>query len=293
MVLPLIPVVGFGLLVTWFVIYGMHRGNQDWLLPLLNALAHPQGSFLKRIVLKPVSLAAAAISWIVSHVDHALSVAASHTIAPVAHWIHGIAAWISHVFWTAEHFAEATAHAFERLTAQTIPRAIHKAVAPVAHTARLGLREADLVAHRLRVYARGIDRLLHNRVLPGLRAVERAIDITIPRALGRIRTRVGTLEHDLTHPSRAWLKRLARSMWAVALFGLLIRTLARRFPWLFCRKVKSVGNRVCGLDTDLLNTLLLDTLLISGTVSIVQVARELQTIEGAAVGLLRDFIDEF
>jgi hypothetical protein len=85
---------------------------------------------------------------------------------------------------------------------------------------------------------------------------------------------------------------MARTMWAVALFGLVIRTLARRFPWLFCRKTANVGRRVCGLDTDLLSALLLDTLIIGGTISVVQMAKELQAIEGAALAIIRDGIDE-
>ena len=103
---------------------------------------------------------------------------------------------------------------------------------------------------------------------------------------------VGTLEHELAHPSRAWLKRLARSMWAVALFGLLVRFLVRRFPWLFCRKVSSVGKRLCGLDQDLLNALLLDTVIISGSISVVEFARDLEAVEGVAVSLMRGFIRE-
>src|SRR5204863_9008550 len=99
-------------------------------------------------------------------------------------------------------------------------------------------------------------------------------------------------EDRFTHPSRAWLKRIARSMWGVALFGLLIRVLARRFPWLFCRKVSGVGRRLCGLDQDLLNALLLDTVLIAGTISVVEFARDMQKIEGAAVELMSGFIRE-
>lgn len=288
----LILLVPFGLVLAWLVLFGMHRSINDWLVPFLTGLLHPHGSFLTRAALKPFSVSARGVLWLVNRVDHAITKAASHSTAAIAHWLNGLTSWVTHLFNAAESFALDVEHAFGRIVHHTIPHAIHAAVAPVAHTARLGLREAEQVAHRLRVYARGIDRLLHDRILPGIRALERTVEVTIPRALGRIRTRVRALEHDLTHPSRAWLKRLARSMWAVALFGLVIRTLARRFPWLFCRKTKTVGGRLCGLDQGLLNALLLDTLILSGTISVVAFARELQAIEGAALAIMREGIDE-
>jgi hypothetical protein len=242
--------------------------------------------------MKPLSLAAGGVLWIVNQVDHAISKAASHASAAVAHWFHGIASWITHVFSAAESFALDVEHAIGRIVHHAIPHAIHVATVPIWRGIDHLERDLHHLTQRLAHFARGIDRLLTHRVLPAIRHLEHAVDVTIPRALGRIRTRVGTLEHDLAHPSRAWLKRLARSMWAVALFGLLIRTLAKRFPWLFCRKVKTVGNRLCGLDQDLLNSLLLDTILISGTISVVEFAKDLQAVESAAVDLMAGFIRE-
>jgi hypothetical protein len=287
-----IPVVGFALLVAWFLLFGMHRTTNDWLTPLLTGLAHPHGSFLTRAALKPFSLAAGGVLWLVNRVDHFVSKAASHASAAVAHWLHGLAGWVTHVFSAAEAFALDVEHAFTRLVHHTIPHAIHVATVPLWRGIDHLERDLHHLQQRLTHFARGIDRLLTHRVLPALRHLEHAIAVTIPRELGRIRTRVGQLEHDLTHPSKAWIKRLARAMWAAALLGLLIRTLARRFPWLFCRKVKTVGGRICGLDADLLNALLLDTLVISGTISVVAMAKELQALEPAALAIMRAGIDE-
>lgn len=288
----LILVPPLALIVAWYVLFGMHRTSNDWLVTLLTRLAHPQGSFLTRAAMKPLSLAAGGVLWVVNQVDHAISKAASHASAAVAHWLHGLASWFTHVFNAAEAFALDVEHAFTRLVHNTIPHAIHVATVPLWRGIDHLERDLHHLQQRLTHFARGIDRLLTHRVLPALRHLEHAIAVTIPRELGRIRTRVGQLEHDLTHPSKAWLKRLARAMWAAALLGLLIRTLARRFPWLFCRKVKTVGGRVCGLDSDLLNALLLDTLIISGTISVVAMAKELQALEPAALAIIRAGIDE-
>jgi hypothetical protein len=290
--LVLVPLVGFGLLLAWIVLFGMHRTTNDWLVTLLTRLAHPQGSFITRAALKVVSLAAGGVLWIVNQVDHAVSKAASHASAAVAHWFHGIAAWLTHVFTAAEDFALDVAHGFERLVEHTIPREIRAATRPLWRGIDALEHDLSRLIARLRAFERGIDRLITTRILPAIRAAEHAIAVTIPRELGHIRSRVGQLEHDLTHPSRAWLKRLAASLWGVALFGLLIRTLARRFPWLFCRKVSGVGRRLCGLDQGLLDSLLMDTVLIAGTISVVEFAKDLQAIEKPAVDLMAGFIRE-
>ena len=125
MPIVVVPLVGFALLIAWFLLFGMHRTTNDWLTPLLNSLVHPHGSFLTRAALKPLSLAAGGILWIVNQVDHAVSKAASHASHAVAHWFHGIASWITHVFSAAESFAEDVAHGFERLVTHTIPHEIH------------------------------------------------------------------------------------------------------------------------------------------------------------------------
>jgi hypothetical protein len=289
-VLPLIPVVGFGLLLAFLVLFGMHRTNQDWLVPLLRQLAHPQGSFLKRAVLKPLALVAAGIANIVQNVDHSISLAASHATAGVAHWLDGLASWVIRSYVVAGNFSAEVAHGFERLVTHTIPREIHSATRPLWRGIDHLERDFTQLRDRLRAFAKGIDTLIAHRILPAIRHLEHAIAVTIPRELGRIRSRVGSLEDRVTHPSRAWLKRIARSMWAVALLGLLVRTLAKRFPWLFCRKTKVVGNRLCGLDQDLLNALLLDTVLIGGSISIVEFAREMQSIERVGAEIIHGFI---
>lgn len=292
--MPLVLVAGVGLsvLLLAFTMQGMQGGSPYWLKALLNAFAHPHGSFLKRTALKALAPLAHGVAWIYHETMHAFSVAASHSIHSATRWVEGLAAWVTHLAVTVGDLAADTEHAVVRLVHHELPRQIHKATAVIGHEAHLGLREAEQVAHRLRVYARGIDRLLNEKIRPAIRALRHTIEVTLPRELGRIRARARSIENEIRHPSRTWLKRMARTMWAVALFGLVIRTLARRFPWLFCRKTASVGRRVCGLDSDLLGALLLDTLILSGSISVVQMAKELQAIEGAALAIIRDGIDE-
>jgi hypothetical protein len=279
-------------LLSFTVVYGMERANRNWLEPLVVALSHPQGSFFKRLALKALGELLKGLSFVIRYVTHHLSVAASHSIAPVTAWVAGLAAWLTAWVSTAADFAGTTAFAIERLATHTIPHEAHKVRVELKHGID-ELAHLEAVAQaKLRAYARGIDRIVTHDVLPKIRAAEHAIAVTLPRDIAGVRHRVGSLAHDFEHPKRAWLRRVATSMWALAFFGLLVKFLARRFPWLFCRKVKSVGNRLCSLDQDLLNSLIADTLLLSGTISVIAFAEELQSVEGEILRLIEGFIDE-
>jgi hypothetical protein len=283
---------GLPVLLGAIVLLALAETAKVWLEPTVAGLTHRRGSFIGRIadlVTVPLRAAAAAIF---AGVSHSISVAASHRMRPLARWISGAGSWLLAVVFGFALLARDTAYGFERLTTVVLPRQIGRATRPINRRALAALGLAGALAAQLARYRRGIDRLIRTKVMPQIRHATHAVDVAIPRALGRIRTRVGRLEDRVSNPSRAWLRRIARSLWAAGLAGLFIRALARRFPWLFCRKVKGVGQRVCGLDAGLLDSLLLDTLVLSGTISVVQMARELQAIEGAAVNLVRGFVDE-
>ena len=56
--------------------------------------------------------------------------------------------------------------------------------------------------------------------------------------------------------------------------------------WMRCTKVRRVGRNVCRMDGNLLDAMLLDTLLIASSLSVVQFAKELQAVEHEVVGLM-------
>jgi hypothetical protein len=288
----LIVVIPIAALITWWTIYGMERGNNQWLVPLVNAFAHPQGSFLTRVALKAAGAVLAAVSWIVRYVTHYLSVAAAHSIGTVANWIHGLTAWVAHVGAAAEDFAVDVEHAIGRIVHNEIPAAVHRATVPIWRGIDHLEHDAARLAARLKAFQVGIDRLLTHRVLPAIRAAEHAIAVTIPHELGRIRARERALERDLAHPSRAWLKRIWTAGWILVGAGLMLKLLARKFPYLFCRNTTNALKSVCGLDSSLLDSLLLDGLAIVGAISVVEFAEALQEIEGEAVSILGTLIKE-
>lgn len=112
--------------------------------------------------------------------------------------------------------------------------------------------------------------------------------ISVPREIPKI----GELR-------RAWdwtkghLDSLRKLGTVAGLVGLTAATLGRLgLGFVRCSKVKRIGRGVCGLDESLLESLLADALLVVGAISIVEFAKELQTIEGVTVDALRGFVRE-
>ena len=148
-----------------------------------------------------------------------------------------------------------------------------------------------------------------------------------------VQARLGALRRELVaeeHKAQAWIGRTAKQARAfarqlgllrwlagigsVATLGALIakhlhigwltryRTLGALglailarlgLKWTRCNNVGKAGRQLCGLDTSLLDELLLDTVAILGTVSIVAFAHDLQGVTDESVNIMRGFIREF
>lgn len=283
--------IGLVALISGLALLGMSTTAQTWAQATLKGgIGAPRGGLLG-ILTMPARLLERAVVPALNYVEHELSKAASHYMHPIARWLDGIGHEARSAIVATGLLAEATAHAFERETHVVIPRAIRRETRPISRRATAALGAAAATAAALARYRHGIDRLLRDKVEPQLRRLERATTQTIPRELGRIRARARALERELTHPSTAALRRLAARLWVLGIAGLVVRALARRFPWLFCRKVSTLGKRVCGLDQDLLNALMFETLLLTGTINLETLAKQCQGIARIGEAAIQDLIE--
>lgn len=265
---------------------------KSWLEPLLASTATRKGGTIARIIDIPGSLIRGVAASAFSRVTHSISTAAMHRMHPLARWFHAAGSLVIGTSWAISRFAEDTAYSIEHLATVTLPREIHAATRPIGHRASKALAGALAAAAAARHLRRYLDRLYGHTIRPALHHLEHAVDVTIPRSLGRVGLRVRDVERTLTHPSTKWLRRTAAALWGAALLGLMVRTLARKFPWLFCRQVGNVGKRICGLDSSLLQSLLLDTLAIASVISVVEMAEVLQELEHEALVILHAGIKE-
>jgi len=118
-------------------------------------------------------------------------------------------------------------------------------------------------------------------------------DVVIPRDLSGLRGRVREAEHEI---GRLWdrVRGIAPGVVGGLALGALTFALGRLgLGWARCSNVGKVGRRICGLDQNLLESLLLDTIAIVGTVSVVEFIRDAQAVENVALGALGGFIREF
>lgn len=118
--------------------------------------------------------------------------------------------------------------------------------------------------------------------------VEHVIEWDIPRLRARTKALEGRLGR-LAHTIRAH----ARPLVGAALTAALVAALARiGAGWVRCTNVKRLGKSACGLNDNLLESMLAGALVVASSVSIVELAKACQEIEGACEDGVRFFVRE-
>jgi hypothetical protein len=229
----------------------------------------------------PVSAALRATSKNVSHwlavaalnSQHAWNYTANQTAATFRHVAREVEA-LSRALYGVAHYAKWAVPQY------TIGRIVRLVEAFIEHEL---VRLAHRLGHRIQIIHKTVQVIAHKTTVvyktaahAGTVAVEwRGFSI---RQWRRTLRRVGRLE-----------KRFG----TVAFAGLVAAALTRLgLKWLRCSKNKDLAKTVCGMDANLLESLLLDTTAILGAISVVEMARDLQAIEGEAVTLMRGFVRE-
>lgn len=159
-----------------------------------------------------------------------------------------------------------TLHALTQLRRVLVPAMIAAHIAWIPrHLAALAAKVATLTA---RAPVHIIRHTIEVAKPTVVHIVNKAIAVAPPR-IGRLEREAGALADRV--------KSLGRRLAPAAVAALVVATVARLgLGWLRCSRVKRVGKQVCGMDSSLLDTLLADTVLIAGTISLVEFAKGLQ-----------------
>jgi hypothetical protein len=258
--------VGFAVIMSALALHGLHHTSTVWLRSTLNGLAHPRGGFLRRAAFGPLTLLGRGVLRVEHYARAGISHWTSASSHVLANWLIGLRIVWHGLISEVEAIPHDVADALGYMRHRTIPHLINISLWPVrklAHEAHRLAHAANAYAHHEahriwrgidhlehRLTARftklyhGIDQFVHHTVWPRVRADERRIAGVISRDLPRIRAEEKALSNRLS--------RLEKALGLGALTALLVRVLARRFPWLFCRNVTNVGKRVCGLDPSMI-----------------------------------------
>lgn len=163
-------------------------------------------------------------------------------------------------------FAADTLHALTQLRRVIVPAMIAAHIAWIPrHLAALAAKVASLAA---RAPVHIIRHTIEVAKPSVVNIVNKAVAVPLPR-IGRLEREAGELADRI--------KSLGRRLAPAAVAALVVATVARLGAgWLRCSRVKRVGRNVCGMDSGLLDSLLADTLLVVGTISLVEFAEGLQ-----------------
>jgi chemotaxis regulatin CheY-phosphate phosphatase CheZ len=233
---------------------------------------------------RPLGPIAAAFRWVDHETQRLLGIAALNS-QHAATYLFGEAAkqvkWIGREILALSHLQFTGIHT---LLHTTLPRLEHRALLrarSIAHG----------VEHRVTVNIGSLRRELRIGVKGLQRAVIRA-DHAAARALDWSEGAFGRAEKTARAQAKrlSALERFALSAAFAAAVAVALRRLGMK--WLRCSNTKKAAKSLCGMDVNLLESLLLDATAIVGTISVIEMAKELQSIEGEAVKLMRGFVRE-
>jgi hypothetical protein len=246
---------------------------------------------------------------LVKYVAHELGQFATASIFAMARWLTGLRQYILVVgFWTLlwpvelYKFASWLVHRYipQAIRAHTggtvkvvhgvvkVVKTIEAKVVHVTKIVRVGAK-AVVIQTVPRTVREATDQIQwlrrHWKALTA--AVAGAGAIALPwGGAGRIERRVGSLAKRLGK-----LEKVAAGLGAA---GLVLAALRRlKLGWLRCSNVGKVGRRLCGLDSSLIDLLLLDTVAIFSILSVREFAVLLASVEDEAVGIMGRLIREF
>jgi len=290
---PAVPAALYGLaalgtFVAFIALWGLQHGWDAtlgtalrWLGDRFGAISIPTGPFGH---VHPFGFVADAFHAVDHNVSHALAAAAlscQHAFVYTSSHAAQMARLLAHEVAVG---AEAVYAAFHHYGAVTLPRFGR-------HTLRHVQQFIEaLLVHALKGVAHSLATLL--KALHLVRAQAHSTAVAVEHGFAWTRSRFKTAERDIGRLGRR-LTTLEKLATVAGLTGLVAAVLSRLgLGWLRCSNVRRVGKNTCGMDTDLLSSLLQDTLLIAGTISLIEFIRDLQAVEGEALGLIRGFIRE-
>jgi hypothetical protein len=222
-------------------------------------------------------------------IDHAIQHQLGVGIAAMqAVWNECVSYTATAVHWVGKEIASLahdTAQAVEGLSVGAIPKWAKKELLALAAFGPIGSLIYTFrrqIAHALSVAKR--------EALHLIRAAEHAVVVKSAAVAGALPfPRIGRIEHDLSGVEK-WVRARGKLLTVAGISALLIGALGRLgLGWTRCSNVGKLGKNVCGMNPSLLESLLADTLLIVGTVSLVEFAKGMQGITGEVVGPVRTF----
>jgi hypothetical protein len=269
-----------GCLVCLGIVFVLHGFTTATVGGLGKLLGHIPG--IGGVLSSPVNAVYHWMNSVFAAAEHGLDAAFAywlHSFATLVHWIGAEleqnARWL-HLL-TGVVFGSTGLSAAHRLIDW-----LHGRVAAVEHAAA---HTIDWLGR----FERSLPSRVEGVVLPRLRPLERAIGVTIPHDIAGLRARAKSITERLDN---LWQKVRTHDklLGTAALTAAVAVALARLdLNWIRCRNWNRIGKGLCGSNASFIESLLADALLVVGSLSLVQLAEEVQPIVSDGARVVQDF----
>lgn len=283
------PVVGVGLLdlalVFGFIVcLSMQQAWRKTLGVLLIDLANLLDKASVNVGVRRIHLfgpLTSALRGLEKSVDHALGAAAIFCEHKATALFQLLRTLLVQLVDELRDLARSTEHALGLAPTITLGQIRKQIAAAEAYAARrLKTVEAQLHGEADRLFG---------KARHGIDVLTKRLDVTIPKRIARAEARVGALEHEI-HGLRGRAGRIEALLGIGAITTLVGTALARMgLRWLRCGNVRKAGESVCKMDSNLLESLLVDAAALTVAFDLVTFAKEVQAITGTVADEIHRF----
>lgn len=278
-------IAAFGLILSFAVCWALRQvwvATLGWLMHKLADLIDFSISIPIKGSIRPLEGAANAIRAASDNVSNALGYLALKSENGAVWLFHQAAQQLRWMAAEIAGLAEDVWKGIDHIETRVIPQAIRLGAKQVQR--RLRGIEATLgrFEHAFARRLHGIDALL--------KRLEHTLTHTLPHELHAIRSRAGTTSKQLRRLARrtSRLEKTLAGAGIVAIVGTALSRLGLR--WLRCPQVGKFGKRICGANPSWLEDFFTGMLLVTGTVSLVELIKDLQSVEEEALDALDLFV---
>lgn len=189
--------------------------------------------------------------------------------------------------------------AWHTLRHATIPNLIHAVTRPITQLVHNTITNVSHVRKYVTTEVTHVTKVIRptvTKTLPEIIKIVRVSAKAIAAAPGIATTipRIALRDvAELRGYTAKQLRRIARTLTPAGIAGLLVAALGSLgLGWVRCSKVGRAGKALCGLNENLLQSILADALLIASTISIVELAKECQDFTATVEEPLKLFVRE-
>jgi hypothetical protein len=281
-------------LLLWATLFGLQKFYTYTLGAVIRGIAH----LLDKIV-PFYDLGSSTIGKLDDGVQYSIGLALTAAERSVARTWQGLTWIVRETGDTLEFFAHATVEALHAITHGEIPAQVRAQAQPATQAIADLRRSTSATLSTLRAQiataVHGVelelDRLF-GQARAGIDALQRNAIPRLAQELAGVRARVGALGGYVHGALDRRIGRLEGRIAGSAIAAGALAAIYARVPWIRCSNVGKLGRAACRTDTGLLDALLAGSLLIIGTISLEQMARELREPTDLVMSGVEGFVRE-